>query len=78
MTWGSKDLSAIESQDTFGETSYFPGNTRDNQDQASKQAFHEQVAIIEKILNANGASIDDESLLGILTNAKDDLRFMAL
>jgi hypothetical protein len=41
MTWNSKDLSAVESQDTFGETSYLPGTTKDNQDQAIKQAFRE-------------------------------------
>ena len=78
MTWNSRDLSAIESENIDGTTSYMPGTSKENQDRAIKNAIHEQVAIIQKILDANGALVDDESLLGLLTNADKDLRYMAL
>jgi hypothetical protein len=38
----------------------------------------QQVAIIQNILDANGALIDDESILGILTNSQKDIRYRAL
>jgi hypothetical protein len=78
MTWDSKDLSAIESEDVYGNKVYMPGTSKDNQDKAIKDAMKQQVAIIQNILDANGALIDDESILGILTNSQKDIRYRAL
>lgn len=78
MTFSSSDLSAIESKDTFGEISYMPGTSKENQDKAAKDVMREQVAIIQRILDANGSLIDDESILGILTNAKQNLKYASL
>jgi hypothetical protein len=30
MTWDSKDLSAVESEDVYGNKVYMPGTTKDN------------------------------------------------
>lgn len=78
MTYNSQDLSAVDMVDAYGDISYMPGTSKDNQDKAVKDAMRQQVSIIQKILDANGALIDDESILGILTDAKKDLRYRAL
>ena len=77
-TWGSQDLSAYESIDDFGYKKYFKGSSGKDQDTAIKQQFNELIDITEKILNTNGAKVDDESLMNTLVGADRDFRYLAL
>ena len=78
MTWASGDLSNVDFEDADGQRLYKKGSTKDNQNQAVKDAMTEQVKMITDILNANGGKVDDASLLNILTNSDKDFRFLSL
>lgn len=78
MTWASGSLSAQEGVNINGVPQYMPGTSTDNHNESIRKAIHEQVRLIESIINANGAAIDDESILGALVNSDKDFRFLAL
>ena len=78
MTWASSDLSNVNFEDAEGKRLFKKGTSKDNQNQAVKDAMTAQVQMITDILNANGGKVDDASLLNILTNADKDFRFLSL
>lgn len=55
---------------------YKPGTKDDNQDLAAKKALRKQVDLINSILNAENAKLDDNGLLSTLIKADPSLRDM--
>ena len=55
---------------------YKPGTKDDNQDLAAKKALRKQVDLINSILNAENAKLDDSGLLSALIKADPSLRDM--
>lgn len=76
MQLGDKNLSATEVREVDGVLLPAPGTKENNQDIYIKKAIRNQVKMIDNILQANGASIFDDSFLDIQT--LKDLRFNAL
>lgn len=76
MQLGDKNLSATEVREIDGALLPAPGTKENNQDAYRKRAIRNQVRMIDNILQANGASISDDSFLDIQTLR--DLRFNAL
>lgn len=65
QTLGDKYHSSQRNEDG----SYKLGNENDNQDLEVKRALRKQIDMVHNILTANGASIDDEGLIGTIMNA---------
>lgn len=76
MQLGNRNLSATEIREVDGVLLPAPGTKENNQDIYIKRAIRNQVRMIDNILQANGASISDDSFLDIQT--LKDLRFNAL
>lgn len=76
MQLGDRNLSMTTEQNDDGTISFKQGTKEDNQDIYIKRAINQQVKLIEQILQANGASLPDESFLDIQT--LNDLRFTVL
>ena len=76
MQLGDKTLSTQFQKNEDGTIVFLPGTENDNQDTYIKQAITQQVKIIQDILNANGATLSDDSFLDIQT--LNDLRLSAL
>lgn len=76
MQLGDTSLSMNIQQNDDGTLSFVQGTKDDNQDIYIKKAINQQVKLIEQTLQANGASLSDESFLDKQT--LNDLRFSAL
>ena len=76
MKIGDKNLSMNTQRNEDGTISFIQGTEQDNQDVYIKRAINQQARLIEQILQANGASLSDESFLD--TQTLNDLRFTAL
>lgn len=76
MELGDKNLSMNTQQNEDGTIYFTQGTEQDNQDLYIKRMINQQANIIQQILNANGASLSDDSFLDIQT--LHDLRFGAL
>ena len=76
MQLGDRNLSMNIQQNEDGTISFVQGTEQDNQDVYIKRAINQQARLIEQILQANGASLSDESFLD--TQTLNDLRFTAL
>lgn len=76
MQLGDRNLSMNTQQNEDGTISFVQGTEQDNQDVYIKRAINQQARLIEQILQANGASLSDESFLD--TQTLNDLRFTAL
>lgn len=76
MQLGDRNLSMNIQQNQDGTISFVQGTEQDNQDVYIKRAINQQARLIEQVLQANGASISDESFLD--TQTLSDLRFTAL
>lgn len=72
-TLASKELSTQLNDNGIG---YKPGTKDDNQDLAAKKALRKQVDLINSILNAENAKLDDNGLLSALIKADPSLRDM--
>ena len=70
-TLAPKELSTTLNSDGVG---YKPGTKEDNQDLAAKQALKKQVDLINSILNAENAKLDDGGLLSALIQADPSLK----
>ena len=70
-TLASKELST--QLNTEG-TGYKPGTKDDNQDLEAKRALRKQVSMIESIINAENAKLDDSGLLSMLIQADPKLK----
>lgn len=76
MQLGDRNLSMNTQRNEDGTISFVQGTEQDNQDVYIKRAINQQARLIEQILQANGASLSDESFLD--TQTLNDLRFTAL
>lgn len=77
MTLGNKYLSATkQTTNEDGELIWQEAKGNDNQDFAAKNEIRKQVKMINDILNANGASISDDTFLNIQT--RKDIRYASL
>lgn len=76
MQLGDRNLSMNIQRNEDGTISFVQGTEQDNQDVYIKRAINQQARLIEQILQANGASLSDESFLD--TQTLNDLRFTAL
>jgi hypothetical protein len=76
--WASEALVAEGIDEKTGNAMMFDGTSGTSQNKAMQQQLINVVDYIDGILNANGAKVDDESLLSVLTNADKDFRFLAL
>ena len=76
MQLGDRNLSMNIQQNEDGTRYFTQGTEQDNQDIYIKRAINQQARLIEQILQANGASLSDESFLD--TQTLNDLRFTAL
>ena len=76
MQLGDRNLSMNTQRNEDGTISFVQGTKQDNQDVYIKRAINQQARLIEQILQANGASLSDESFLD--TQTLNDLRFTAL
>lgn len=72
-TLASKELSTQLNEDGTG---YKPGTKEDNQDLAAKKALRKQIDLINSILNAENAKLDDDGLLSALIKADPALKDM--
>lgn len=72
----SSNLSATDFEIKNGQVYFAPGTENNNQDLYAKKAIIQQVQLIQSIIDANGASLSDESFLDKQTLS--DLRFAAL
>jgi hypothetical protein len=70
-TLASKELSTQLNDNGIG---YKPGTKEDNQDLEAKRALKKQVSLIESIINAENAKLNDGGLLSILTQADPSLK----
>jgi hypothetical protein len=70
-TLASPELSTKLNDDGIG---YKPGTKEDNQDLAAKKALRKQIDLINSILNAENAKLDDNGLLAAIINADPSLR----
>ena len=70
-TLASKELSTQLNEDGSG---YKPGTKEDNQDLAAKRALRKQIDLIESIINAENAKLDDQGLLSALIKADPALK----
>jgi hypothetical protein len=55
---------------------YKPGTKEDNQDLAAKKALKKQIDLINSILNAENAKLDDNGLLSAIIKADPSLKDM--
>lgn len=78
MDWAPKNLSSKNISENPDSPVYLEGNSKDNQNQAVIDAMQNEVDMIREVLNANGGTISEKSLLKTLTNADKDMRFVAL
>lgn len=76
MQLGDRNLSMNTQRNEDGTISFVQGTEQDNQDVYIKRAINQQARLIEQILQANGASLSDESFLD--TQTLNDLRFTTL
>lgn len=76
MQLGDRNLSMNTQRNEDGTISFVQGTEQNNQDVYIKRAINQQARLIEQILQANGASLSDESFLD--TQTLNDLRFTAL
>lgn len=76
MQLGDRNLSMNTQRNEDGTISFVQGTEQDNQDVYIKRAINQQARLIEQTLQANGASLSDESFLD--TQTLNDLRFTAL
>lgn len=72
-TLASTELSTKLNDNGIG---YKPGTKDDNQDLAAKKALRKQIDLINSILNAENAKLDDNGLLSTLIKADPSLRDM--
>lgn len=70
-TLASPELSTKLNDDGIG---YKQGTKEDNQDLAAKKALRKQIDLINSILNAENAKLDDNGLLAAIINADPSLR----
>ena len=70
-TLASKELST---QVNDNGTGYKPGTKDDNQDLAAKKALKKQIDLINSIINAENAKLDDSGLLSALIKADPSLK----
>ena len=64
-TLGNKNLSTEQYEDG----TYKPGTPQNNQDLEAKRALRAQIDLIHNILSANGATLNDEGLIGQVMHA---------
>ena len=73
MNWDSPDLMAY-TPDVDGIPQYKSGNPKNNRNIAALDALRQELNMIHDILNANGGTVSDESLMNTLTNASKKYR----
>lgn len=78
MDWAPKNLSSKNISENPDSPVYLAGNSTDNQNQAVIDAMQNEINMIRDVLNTNGGTISEKSLLKTLTNADKDMRFVAL
>lgn len=78
MDWAPKNLSSKNISENPDAPIYLAGNSTDNQNQAVIDAMQNEINLIKDVLNANGGTVSERSLLKTLTNADKDMRFVAL